>query len=547
MRRLASILTRRSLHIGAALFAVALLLRGIGLAWGLPSREHWYSYHPDEYQIAQAIYQLDFLNGEFNPKFFNYPSLFIYLAYIAHGLLGFFGLTTPPSSDPVQTALYLQGLIFSGRVVSAVLGAATVPLVFFIARQIGGEKIGLLAALLMTLSPGHVQHSHFATSDVPATFFITLVAWLSLRALRGNAPAAWRGKHLMLAAFASGLAAATKYNAGLIVIIPLLTWLYLRRQDGAARANPVTIIALSMTGFLVGCPFSVLDFPTFWGDGQNMGFAYELLVHPKQGHGDVFQGTGNGWWYHATYNLPFLVTAPLALAALVGIVRTRIARRRETCLMFTWLALYFFAIGFSQVRFMRYLLPIAPTLCIFAVCAVTMLRIKPAKMMAAGALLLVSLWGTRDVLYQLTAIDPRDEAAAYMAQNTQPPATVGMLNMPWFWSPPLSPQDVPPPGGITPEQLFEFSGNRYKFVTTGMNAAKLQSDKPQWFVLSEFEWRERARLQDPDYQKFGETLEKDYVLEKSFQNIAPGAMPGRDFVPHDFLYPNPEIRIYKRR
>jgi hypothetical protein len=82
------------------LFALALCVRMVGLRWGLPSPERWYSYHPDERQIVASVLSLDFFSGDFNPNFFNYPSLFIYLAYIAHFLASGFGLThtiTPPT------------------------------------------------------------------------------------------------------------------------------------------------------------------------------------------------------------------------------------------------------------------------------------------------------------------------------------------------------------------------------------------------------------------------------------------------------------------
>jgi hypothetical protein len=42
-------------------------------------------------------------------------------------------------------------------------------------------------------------------------------------------------------------------------------------------------------------------------------------------------------------------------------------------------------------------------------------------------------------------------------------------------------------------------------------------------------------------------LQANYTLEKTFQNAKPVALPGRKFVPHDFLYTNPAIRIYKRK
>lgn len=538
----------------AGIFALALALRLIGLTWGLPTREHWYSYHPDEAQMLSAILSLDFFNGDFNPNFFNYPSLYIYLSSFVHLLASGFGLAQGPANDPAQSALFARDVLLSARLVTALLGAATAPLVFLTVRQIGGDKIGVLAGLLMAFLPGHVQHSHFATVDVPATFFIALCTWLAVRALREGAEAKWRLKQLCLAALVAGLGAATKYNAGLVIIVPLIAWLYLKKQQQFSPTGALALIAIGALGFFIGCPFAFFDFSSFWGDGKNMGVAYELLVHPKQGHGDVFLQTGNGWVYHAIFNAPFLMTLPLLLVSVGGVVFTRIKRRRETCMLFTWLALYFFALGFSQVRFLRYLLPLAPVLCVFAGCAFMALRAyRPSLTRAAAVLLLiVAAWGAHDVLYPFVAVDSRDAAAQWMARTTgasaaQTPARVGMPGAPWFYSPPLSPLDSPPYRVLSPEQLLQLSGNKYQFIYTGFEASKLQSEKPEYFVVSELEWRERERLNDRGFENFMNTLKQDYSLAINFKNNSPLALPGRAFVPHDFLYPDPEIRIYRRK
>jgi 4-amino-4-deoxy-L-arabinose transferase-like glycosyltransferase len=79
---------------------------------------------------------------------------------------------------------FAHDVILSARFVCALLGAATIPIVYLTAREIGSTRMAIVAATLMALLPGHVQHSHFATVDVPATFFVALSLWLAVRALR---------------------------------------------------------------------------------------------------------------------------------------------------------------------------------------------------------------------------------------------------------------------------------------------------------------------------------------------------------------------------
>ncbi|HEX8835195.1 MAG TPA: phospholipid carrier-dependent glycosyltransferase, partial [Abditibacteriaceae bacterium] len=222
----------------ALLFGLALALRLAGLTWGLPTAERWYSLHPDERQIAIAVAGLDFFGGDFNPDFYNYPSLAIYLAYFMHGigaLFGVFGATQTPFG-------LLSDLVMSGRLVTAFLGAATAPLVFLVAREVviahsgHQNRVAALAGILMALSPGHLQHSHFATVDVPATFFITLCLWLSVRTM--NNAARQRTRLLILAALAAGLAAATKYNAGLVALAPIVAaWLPSQAMPGESTTE----------------------------------------------------------------------------------------------------------------------------------------------------------------------------------------------------------------------------------------------------------------------------------------------------------------------
>ena len=234
------------------LFVVALVVRLIGLRWGLPSAEHFYSYHPDERQIAAAVASLDFFNGDFNPDFFNYPSLYIYLVYIVHFLGSGLGVLPAPASPNVVWP-FLHNIILSGRFVTALLGAATVPLVFLIGRKIGDVRTGVLAALLLMFLPGHVQHSHFATVDAPVTFFVTLCLWFSVRAAATQRETAWRQRQLLIAAFIAGLAAATKYNGVLVLVAPLAAWFSLGEADDKRNWSVLArILALGVSRLFAG-------------------------------------------------------------------------------------------------------------------------------------------------------------------------------------------------------------------------------------------------------------------------------------------------------
>jgi 4-amino-4-deoxy-L-arabinose transferase-like glycosyltransferase len=564
------------------LFILALCERLIGLRWGLPSPERWYSFHPDERQIVAAVLSLDFFSGDFNPDFFNYPSLFIYLSYIAHFLASGIGLTHQITTGNQMWA-FAHDVILSARFVCVVLGAAAVPLVYLTAREISDRRVAVIAAALMALLPGHVQHSHFATVDVPATFFVALSLWLAVRALRDSTVfnehpdeystddiTRWRRKSLLWSAFAAGLAAATKYNGVIVLISPLIAlWLLHRstrtapehgaKSIGILHTAPL-LLALSMAGFVIGCPYSVLNFREFWGEGVN-GFAYELFVHPREGSGEIFQNTGNGWWYHLTFNLPFAVTTPLLCAAIIGAVTLKVQAPRKRVLtvpLLAFAAVYFLALGFSQVRFMRYVLPLAPAFCVFAALLIDFVATRRSVTLRSAthsrsgialgmALCLLTFLGTVGVLRPFIRTDARDAAVSWLKTNATSATVALASDRPWFWSAPLSPQDSPPGSATSIEEALAQAvtvGASYNLSTLAFDAARLRRDKPQYVVMSELEWRDKERLHDANYEAFMTSLNQGYELQQTFAG-APAILPGRAWVPHDFLYTNPQVRVYR--
>ena len=532
------------------LFALALVPRLIGLGWGLPSREHWFSFHPDERQIFEAVAALpngqglDPLNGDFNPNFFNYPSLFLYLTWTLHFVLGGLGLSTPADPSAPFPWPIVRDILFAGRLLCAFLGAAIAPLAFAWARRIISRRAAIVAGILCALSPGLVQHSHFATVDVPATFFVVWCLYLTTRGQIED-EAQGRRKYLLLAAFVAGLAAATKYNAVLVALAPLTAAVLLRLPLKYLLA----LCALPIVGFLIGCPFSVLDFPGFWGNpAKQQGFAYELLVHPREGSDDVFEATGNGWIYHLSFTLPFALTWPILLASVVSM--GVLARRKDFSHAYLWpiavfCVLYFLAIGTSQVRFLRYILPLAPPLLLLAAALIDApWKHARAPQVLAGGLVLFSAWGARDVAYPFTQADVRDQAAAWMREQARPPLpqSVGVADDYWFYSPPLLPFNAKPSRlpATSPDGKFRVDNFSY-------DDARLARERPAWIASGEFEWREKQRLQKPAYSAWSRVLGSSYDLAWDKRVQAPGALPGRSFAPHDWIYASPEVRIYKRR
>ena len=79
---------------------------------------------------------------------------------------------------------YFFGLnTFAGRLPLALMGIATVGIFYFLGKGLFNRKIGLLAALLVAVSPWHVGYSRIAWISVSTLFFSSLSMLLILRGI----------------------------------------------------------------------------------------------------------------------------------------------------------------------------------------------------------------------------------------------------------------------------------------------------------------------------------------------------------------------------
>lgn len=117
---------------------------------------------------------------------------------------------------------------FSIRLTSAIFGTLSIVLVYFLGKLWFGRKTGLLAAILLAVSPLHVIHSRTAFSDVFHTFFVILtilsMEFLILKKIsRVNISA-----FILLSGALSAVALFIKYNT----LIPLgIYWLFVLGRD----------------------------------------------------------------------------------------------------------------------------------------------------------------------------------------------------------------------------------------------------------------------------------------------------------------------------
>ncbi len=421
---------QQEITTGPALFMVmgfllisAYALRVWGANFGLPA----FVAHPDEPEIALRAYNI-LWTADYNPRWFHYPSGYIYTQAVSY-IFYFLYATVRGAFRWLPEQITPEFYLF-GRTITALFGTLTVLVVYLIGQKAYRTRTGMIAAVLLAFSYLHIVNSHYITADVPAGFWAALCALFSVLILRRG-----ETKWYVLAGLVAGFAAGTKYNAGLVVMLPLLAhvmgtpwgeWGWLDRR---LAAN----LLATLGGFILSTPYAVLDLHMFLND---VGFEFNFA-------GNVYMpgyssGSSAVWYLRALFTG---ADAPLALAYLSGLVyalaviirllvrRHEAGRQAGKChtLLSSFPMLYGAGLLGSALHFERYLLPIIPILSVLAAVfldqatdwGAARLRWHGRRLAALATGLAVLLPFVAGILFDwsITRLDIRPAARDWVIQN----------------------------------------------------------------------------------------------------------------------------------
>jgi 4-amino-4-deoxy-L-arabinose transferase-like glycosyltransferase len=457
-------MTRRGAMLLAAITALAAAVRFWGIGFGLP---HTYA-RPDEdaiVTIATRIYR----DGP-NPHFFVYPTLYLYLMAFAYEVyyaaLSMTGPAITMSAFMDRAATDPTPFYLISRIGAAILGTATVPVLFQAARRLFDVRTATIAAALLAAAFLHVRDSHFGVTDIPATFVATLAFW----AIVAHDVDRTRWMNVLGAGVLCGLAGSTKYNA-ILVALPLFVRILQQSRPEAHRARWAIALCLLAgcgiaAGFLAGTPFSVVDSRLFLSELRG------VQVHFLGGHG---ADLGYGWTYHLTGSLRYGLGAPMLAAALIGGAWLAMTRPATALVVLSFPVAYYLVIGAGRTVFIRYVDPILPFACLLA--AVTVVRIATRaartddRIATALVMLLtgVLVWpsASRVVAFDrlIAHRDNRLVAAEWLESTVPPGSNLCQTGSPYGWLQSLPPGRFPAcdfdpssgmlslPGSTKPAQL----------------------------------------------------------------------------------------------
>ncbi|RYG42037.1 hypothetical protein EON79_19690, partial [bacterium] len=139
--------------IGAGLFLFALLIRLVGIGWGLRNDLHDWSYHPDEPVIQLYSQRIEPTQGAFTPGFYNYGTFYLTTLKVASDVVaGYTGGPDPKNLLGDQSLAFYSRVTLAGRILSALAGAGTVLLAFLMLRRWTGLLGGTMGALVLAVA-----------------------------------------------------------------------------------------------------------------------------------------------------------------------------------------------------------------------------------------------------------------------------------------------------------------------------------------------------------------------------------------------------------
>jgi 4-amino-4-deoxy-L-arabinose transferase-like glycosyltransferase len=369
-----------------ALTALGLALRVWGIQHGLPHP----TARPDEREVLD--HTLQFARGDLNPRWFIYPPFYFHLTWLwDEAVLAIWRLWRPRPGYFELLETNLAPLLLGGRLLTAVLGAATVPVAWAIGRRLDGPALGLVASALVATSYQLVRDAHALKPDVQLALGVLVSLWCLARYAEAPSP-----RRALAAGVAIGVTTAFKYN-GVLLLVPAYAAEVMSPGPRRWRVLP------TRTGWLLGAtaagtflaldPHMLLDFArtleTYHVATWNVYVTRpESLPPPDAGPLErawIFVRT-RAFEYHLVFSLRrgsglvAALLAPLAVAA---------AFRRGGHPMLPLSAgfalLYYVVAGASPVRLARYLTPIVPVLLLLiGHLLVTATRALPARWRSAA-------------------------------------------------------------------------------------------------------------------------------------------------------------------
>lgn len=549
--RLGASLAMSRRAIGLSLGMIVVIggaLRFVGIGWGLSQGAvdgYHLPYHPDEATMTfTALRQMNPRALDFNPEIAHSEgTLFYYIlavTEVAASATGHVRLMDAAyyQEHPDQ----LSRVVIVGRAISALAGLAAVLAMIWLGSELGGAAVGLVAGLLMAVTPIEVLSSHFAR---PHTLLDALLILLFVFAWRyrrdGNFRDLWVGAVLV------GLLSSTRYPMALS-FCALVTAEIARKQ-----AWPVVLRRLAVGGaialgtLLITCPYLLLD-PASVMAGQKRVSHWSGL--PK------FDEMAAELYLRLVVVPDAAITLPIAIVSVAGLAFLVKRRMPAGLFMAPWFVIYSLLTVVSPAgrEAARWMQPVLPVLLIAAAFLIVHLgRTYAGKWGYAlkGALALTIMYPLCVSLSHAVALrarDPRLEARDWIARNLPSGATIAIGRAPDGFGVGVN-SHLRHRILVTNEDY-----QPYPPIPAERDVPRLDLERPRWYLVADWQFEKypglsyRRAMSEAKFQRlFGP--QAHYEVAAVFARPLSAFMlplPGRIRVAEEYIVA-PRVYLLRRR
>ena len=500
--------------------------RFINLGWGLP-----YPMHPDERNMANAIQQLSCkvpisqLVECFNPHFFAYGQLPLYLGYLVALALKFFNMR-------LGTPIDFQEATISLRIISAVASILNAIIIIKIIKFVTKKESYLLSfvsCLLIIFSPYAIQFAHFGTTESLLMLLYSLIVYLSMQILERHTTAS-----VVWMALVSGLAVATKVSSMTFIAVPLITILSSLRSWDRYK-NLIKFGILTIIFVALFSPHNFLNFKDFISSinyESEVALGKSLVFYTRQ-----FFNT-EPFYFQFTKVFPYVLGWPVFILGSLDFLMLSWKDKKINLLRFAFL-IYFIPSAMIYAKWSRFMAPILPLITIFA--ALFLLRIKIINFITIIIVIIAILPGIAYLSVYQTP-DIRFQASDWIYKN--------IPNNSYILSETANVVDIPFSNG-TIEQSNNYSVISFNFYDLDVNGQLQQELKEHIkkadyiFVPSRRIFINHSKEKYPLLNKYYEDL---FSGKLGFKKIAEFSSGLNDEQAEETwtVFDHPVIRIYKR-
>lgn len=251
------------------------------------------------------------------------------------------------------------------RIVAALIGVATILIVYRLGKTLYDPWVGILAAFFMAVMPYHVVVSRQVLLDGPMTLFATLTLYFMVRFAETERPV-W----LYAAGATMGLTMLSKetgvvFIASIFIFLALSPWIRVRIRD-------VIIAVTSMALIFASFPLTLALAGGGGSQRTQQYLVWQLLRRP------------NHTWDFYLANVTPVIGPLLILISIFGLIWLRKKWSWRETLLTSWIVVPAIFFELWPTKGFQYLLPIVPAITVLAGRTIRSLVLDPPPIPRVG-------------------------------------------------------------------------------------------------------------------------------------------------------------------